>query len=193
MSTSTEALIKKLYHKYRHTTDIDAKGLFFSPKCIQICKPIPSYAATTREQIVQYLKDAEKGDVPAVSDDSATPSQGDVNPTKQKPRGNYTIRPLLPNEHTFTDPSAINLTSSQLHQQSNDEAWIGMRVDLWGMAAGDGDLLVKVQYWWREEDVVKGEELEGDVAGKGWRQCAHDIMYLGPRDGSEGAVGEVLE
>jgi hypothetical protein len=193
MPAPTEILIQKLYHNYQHAADIDAKGLFFSPTCIQICKPMPSFAATTREQIVQYLKDAEKGNVPSVSDDSLTPSQGGADPTKRKPRGNYTIRPLVASEHTFTDPSLINLTPSQLLQQSKEEAWIGMRVDLWGMDVEEEGLLVKVQYWWREEDVAEGEELEGDVAGRGWRQCAHDIIYLGPRDGSEGSEGETVK
>lgn len=47
-----------------------------------------------------------------------------------------------------------------------------MRVDLW-----DSDpkaLLVKVQYWWR-------------VEGGEWLQILHDILYIGPRDGTEGS------
>jgi hypothetical protein len=34
--------------------------------------------------------------------------------------------------------------------------------------------------------VRDGEELDGDVAGRGWRQCGHHIVYLGKKDGTEG-------
>jgi hypothetical protein len=179
MPVPTQTLLQTLYHAYRHTPDIDAKGLFFSPTCIQICDPIPSYAATTRAQIVQYLKDAEKGNVPA-------PASSSEQPKKMTARGNYTIRPLRPDEHVFSDVSAINLTHAQLLQRSQDEGWVGMRVDLWGMDQEEGGMLVKVRYWWREEEVRDGEELDGDVAGRGWRQCGHHIVYLGKKDGTEG-------
>jgi hypothetical protein len=206
MLTPTEALIKKLYHNYRHTADSDQQGLFFSPTCIQLCRPIPSYAATTREQIVQYAKDAAKGNVPATSDKITTGIKeedtenvviSDNLTKKQKEsRGTYTFRPLLPHEHKFGDESAtsaINFTPSQLLQKSKDEGWVGMRVDIWDMDVEEDGLLVKVQYWWREEAVRPGEEMEGDVGGRGWRQCLHDIMYIGARDGTEGAEGEVLK
>jgi hypothetical protein len=204
MSSSTETLIQQLYRSYRHTSDIDQKGLFFSPTCMQICRPIPTFAAKTREQIVQYLKDAEKGKIP-VEDISEGQSIDTIEEarngnsltnSKSKPRSFYTIRILLPSELEFSTPevtSAIHLTPSQLHQQADAEEWVGMRVDLWDEGDMNEGLLVKVQYWWRNEEVIAGEEMVDDVEGKGWRHCLHDIMYLGPRDGTEGKEGEVLE
>jgi hypothetical protein len=171
---------------------------------MQICRPIPTFAATTREQIVQYLKDAEKGKIP-VEDTSEGQSivtteeaRDGTSATKSntKPRSFYTIRPLLPSEFEFSTPdvtSAIHLTPSQLHRQAVAEAWIGMRVDLWDEGNVNKDLLVKVQYWWRKEEVAAEQEIEGDSEGKGWRQCLHDIMYLGPKDGTEGKEGESRE
>jgi hypothetical protein len=191
MLTPTQTLLQQLYHAYRHTIDIDAKGVFFSPTCIQICQPIPSYAATSRAQIVQYLKDAEKGNVPASTSVSTTspPEQA----KKLIGRGHYTIRPLHPDEHVFSSASAINLTHEQLLQKSKKEGWVGMRVDLWGMDQDEGGMLVKVRYWWREEHVAAGEDMDWDVGGRGWRQCGHDIIYLGERDGTEGVEGGILE
>jgi hypothetical protein len=226
MLSPSEALIKQLYHSYRHTSDIDRKGLFFSPTCMQICQPIPSYAATSRTGIVKYLKDAQVGDVPVA--DAAPPSkiptamsEEDENVVARKPlataqteikkdephktgdnekpksRDVYTIRPLHTAEHEFsvnTITAPVGLTPAQLLQKSKDEAWIGMRVDLWTDGAPDEGLLVKVQYWWRKEAIKSGEKIEGDEGEKGWMQCLHDIMYLGPKDGSEGEEGlEVME
>ncbi|KAF1919949.1 hypothetical protein BDU57DRAFT_593651 [Ampelomyces quisqualis] len=174
----TESLLKSLYHSYRHTSDIDAKGLYFSPTCMQICRAIPYFAATTREEIVQYLKDADHGKT-AVEVDA-------------KSKGVYTIRSLLPAEFEFSTPDVtahIKLTPAELEQQARDKKWVGMCVDLWDEGPVGEGLLVKVQYWWREEDVVLGEERKEDVGGRGWRQCLHDIMYLGVRDGSEGGEG----
>jgi hypothetical protein len=204
MSSTTETLIRQLYHSYRHTPDIDRKGRFFSPTCMQICRPIPTFAATTREQIVQYLKDAEKGKIPTEdtyegqsisSTEEAHDDTSSAN-SNSKPRSLYTIRPLLPSEFEFSSPditSPIYLTPSQLHNQAVAEAWIGMRVDLWDEGSLNKGLLVKVQYWWRREEVVASGEMEGDEKGRGWRQCLHDIIYLGPKDGTEGREGEVLE
>lgn len=199
--------IKALYHTYRHTPSPSSKGVFFSPTCLQICRPVPSYSATSRAQIVQYLRDAERGKVP-ISQHADTDMQSispERNPNKDGPvtrdTSYYTIRPLHPSEHTFGTElatSAIGLTSSALENMSQREGWVGMRVDLWDEGSEEG-LLVKVQYWWRLETVsdeggvgdkgVEGEERDGKV----WRQCLHDIVYLGPRDGTEGTEGiEIL-
>ncbi|OAL54483.1 hypothetical protein IQ07DRAFT_583774 [Pyrenochaeta sp. DS3sAY3a] len=196
--------IKHLYHTYRHTSDIDRKGLFFSKTCLQICRPTPSYAATTRNEIVQYLKDAQKGRVPVESSSSVT----DENPetlkdtiekeaTKTKGKDAYTIRPLKPSEFEFGKPehtAPVGLTVGELEELARREEWIGMRVDLWQERGQDNSLLVKVQYWWRREKVPEDEQFEGESDGFGWRQCLHDIMYLGPKDGTEGEEGlEVRE
>ena len=199
--------IKALYYTYRHTPSPFSKGLFFSPTCLQICRPVPSYSATSRAQIVQYLRDAERGKVP-ISQDADTDMQSispEGNPNKDGlvtgDASYYTIRLLHPSEHTFGTElatSAIGLTPSALENMSQSEGWVGMRVDLWDEGSEEG-LLVKVQYWWRLETVsdegiagnegIAGEERDGKV----WRQCLHDIMYLGPRDGTEGTEGtEIL-
>jgi hypothetical protein len=185
-----EQHIKTLYNTYRHTTSPSSKGHFFSPTCLQICRPDPSYAATTRAQIVQYLQDAERGKVPLKQN---ADSDNQPRPRKENPvagdTARYTIRSLVASEHTFGDgaaTAAIGLTPAKLQAKAEAEGWIGMRVDLWDEGVEEG-LLVKVQYWWRLE--AEGNEEDGKV----WRQCLHDIMYLGPRDGTEGAGGlEIL-
>ncbi|KAF2866281.1 hypothetical protein BDV95DRAFT_584447 [Massariosphaeria phaeospora] len=203
-SDGTVSQLKSLYHAYRHTEDLDRKGVYFSPSCMQVCRPTPSYAATTREQIVQYLRDAQQGIVPvekpptSVSDQvSGSETESQKNSHKSA-RNVYTIRVLDPSERTFADDSIVahaGMTSQGLHLKSDKEKWVGMRVDLWDEHGPMESLLVKVQYWWRYELVKSGEEVEGDINGHGWRQCMHDIMYLGPKDGTEGKQEglEVLE
>ena len=118
---------------------------------------------------------------------------GDDHKPKSPSHNFYTIRPLSSPEATdFSTPTVTShtgITPLQLLQKSLDEGWIGMRVDLC-----EGDLLVKVQYWWRWERIAAGEEMESDVGGMGWRQCLHDIVYLGARDGKEwGGEVEIRE
>jgi hypothetical protein len=178
-SPETIAHVKQAYHLYRNTLDTDRQGLFFSPSCMQICRPIASYAATSREQIVQYVKGA-----------SST--------AKGKGKGVYTIRPLQPSEIEFSTneiTAPINFTAEQLRQKAVQESWVGMRVDLWEEGGEEDGLLVKVQYWWRFEEVPEHERIMmGEEQAMGWRQCLHDIMHLGPKDGTEGEDGlEVLE
>ncbi|KAJ4378506.1 hypothetical protein N0V86_006212 [Didymella sp. IMI 355093] len=196
-SQDIETHLKALYHAYRQTSDIDAKGLFFSQNCLQTCRPNPSYAATSRSQIVQYLKDAQQGRVPLEhSVDSEKQTSAPTEKSLDGDTGRYTIRWLLASEHEFGDGAAteaIGLTPSELEAKAEAEGWVGLRVDLWDEGTGDG-LLVKVQYWWRAE-IVADEGVEaGAGGGMKWRQCLHDIMYLGPRDGTEGGEGvEVLK
>ncbi|EFQ86930.1 hypothetical protein CFE70_008133 [Pyrenophora teres f. teres 0-1] len=109
--------------------------------------------------------------------------------TMIKNKSLYTIRPLSPSEFEFgTDEMtrAIGLTIPQLKQKAVSEEWVGMRVDLWDEGT-KSDLLVKVQYWWRFEEVSDGERVMDEKQSMGWRQCLHDIIYLGPKDGSQGA------
>ncbi|KAH4197144.1 hypothetical protein HBI25_082820 [Parastagonospora nodorum] len=173
----TEAHIKLLFHTYRSRPDPTYSGLFFSPTCMQICRPIPTFAATTREMIVWYQKDADDG-VLSFGDDTTPTKEG----SKEISKLLYSIHPIPPLSVTFgTQEScaAINKTPEQLATQAKEEGWVGMHVDLWDKS--EEGLLIKVQYWWREE--------HGD-GGKVWRQCLHDILYLGLKDGSEG-YGEV--
>ncbi|KAH6879610.1 hypothetical protein BKA70DRAFT_1207384 [Coprinopsis sp. MPI-PUGE-AT-0042] len=189
--TPAHSLIQTLYHSYRHSP-ISTQGIYFSPTCLQICRPIPSYAATTRAQIVQYLKEAAAAKVKDAAGETSNAETNEI-------QGVYTIRPLQPDEALdFSTPevtSSIHLTPDELRAKAKNEGWVGMRVDLWDHGAPvEGSMLVKVQYWWRWEDAASEEKLEGDVDGKGWRQCLHDIMYIGPKDGSEGEEGlEVMD
>ncbi|KAI8312282.1 monocarboxylate permease-like protein [Colletotrichum sp. SAR11_59] len=170
--------LKELYASYRHTKNIDAKGAFFSPSCYQICRPKPSFAARDRETIVRYLHETAPKRSSLSDEDTGTLNS----------KGYYTIRPLTDAEHEFgTDehvfPAGFS-SAEDVKAKARSEGWVGMRVDLWDepVVAIDKDdsLMVKVQYWWRKE--------EG-----GWLQIFHDIKYLGSKDGSQGAGGEILE
>jgi hypothetical protein len=197
-TTDTVAYIKHCYHLYRHTENIDRKGLFLSPKCMQICRPTPSYAATSRDGIVQYLRDAQQGKIPG-SSSNGTSNFSDSFETESQPtkpvegRSVYTIRPLQCSEFDFGSDdiiAPIDLTVEQLKSKAVHEKWIGMRVNMWD--EGGGDLLVKVQYWWRLEGNAKREQ-GGDLPVTSWRQCLHDIMFLGPKNGTENEEGlEIL-
>ncbi|KAK3334055.1 hypothetical protein B0T19DRAFT_459600 [Cercophora scortea] len=169
--------LKALYSAYRGTTDIDAKGAFFSPECLQICQPQPAYAATNRQTIVKYLHEA------ASTGKNLATGSGQIKTDKESRKG-ATIRPLTADEFEFaTDDvtAPAGFTSSALKRKAELEGWVGMRVDMWDddEAVGNGGLLVKVQYWWRKE----GEE---------WVQILHDIMHMGPLEGTEGREGELL-
>ena len=189
------ASIKHSYHAYRHTGDIDRKGSFFSPDCMQICRPTPSYAATNRDEIVQYLRDAQQGKIPidapassstCISGRSDCYATGSRATTRAKERSVYTIRPLRPGEFGFGSDditAPVGLTVEQMKSRAIQEGWVGMRVNLWD--EGREGLLVKVQYWWRLRETANNKRLAGDHSGTDWDQCLHDIMFLGPKDGTE--------
>lgn len=169
--------LKDIYSSYRHTADIDAKGAFFSLSCYQICRPQPSFAAQNRETIVRYLHEHAPKNKDAMSEAIEKP----------KKKGFYTIRPLTEAEFEFgTNEHVIPAgfaSPEEVKAKAKSEGWVGMRVDLWDEGESSSDeegLLVKVQYWWRKE-------------GEIWMQVFHDIMYMGPRDGTQGIGGEVLE
>lgn len=204
-TADTVAHIKHCYHAYRHTEDIDRKGFFFSPDCMQICRPAPSYAATSRDGIVQYLRDAQQGKIPVDILGSSPTHISDVSDhyeTESRPkksvqgRSVYIIRPLQPCEFEFGSDdivAPIGLTVEQLKLKAVQEKWVCMRVSLWN-EGGEGSLLVKVQYWWRLEEIANHDQMMGDPPGTGWKQCLHDIMFLGPKNGTENDEGlEILE
>ncbi|KAL7917868.1 hypothetical protein ACQKWADRAFT_305663 [Trichoderma austrokoningii] len=171
--------LKQLYSAYRHTSDISSKGGFFSSTCLQICRPRTAFAATDRETIVQYLREAS-------DHGPSTPPSTTEAMNKQPKKSYYTIRPLREDEFEFGTDDHVKpagfASADDLKQKAKTEGWIGMRVDLWDEESEDGSegILVKVQYWWRKQE-------------QGWIQICHDIMYLGPRDGTEGSQGELLE
>ncbi|EEY17196.1 predicted protein [Verticillium alfalfae VaMs.102] len=183
------AVLSREYADYRHAPDIEARAAFLSPHCRQICRPHPSYGASDRRAILEFLYEAS-GERPY--DKTPTPiqqvlqSQADVPPGA---KAYYTIRPLKQGELSFGnvpgDPVRGFMDSETMMDMAVDRKWVGMRVDMWtdGGAGKGGEklgLLVKVQYWWTKEHDK-------------WAQIAHDIMYLGSRDGSEGVNGEILQ
>jgi hypothetical protein len=198
--------LKQIYHEYRHLKYIPAKGAFFSPKCMQVCRPIPDYAATKRETILLYLvqaagfKDLADYELAQSSAGAAQPSATDK-PAKEDAEESaevqveglkhevYSIRPLKPNEATeiLTEDvvSPLGMTPLELEELKKRERWVGMRVELWDASEGEKPgRLIRVNYWWREEE-VDGE--------RRWLQCFHDIISIGDRDGTEGLEGDVLE
>lgn len=106
----------------------------------------------------------------------------------------YTIRPLRDDEAEFGADDVVRpagfASAAEAERLAQVQGWVGMRVDLWDDDGGPGGeeeeeaggIMVKVQYWWRRE---------GDDGQ--WLQILHDIMYLGPRDGTEGSEGEIIE
>lgn len=184
--------LKQLYTAYRHTTDNDAKGLFFAVDCHQICRPMPSYAAQDRATIVRYLNESS-----GLSIDGAGVAEDEKKKTK---KSFATIRPLLPEEFEFGTDEQVQpagfATAEALKKHALNQNWVGMRVDLWdeedekdGEKTAGGQpqgTLVKVQYWW-------GKEKREDGADHDWMQVLHDIMYIGPLDGTQGKEGEFIE
>ncbi len=180
------AHLKQLYHSYRHTADIDARGLFFSPNCMQVCRPEPSWAAKDRATIIHYVRETAQ-DREAIFRYLLQDAPPPPETSNAQKKNYYTIRPLTELEFEFgTDEmiSPIGLTPTQLRLKAQDEGWVGMRVDMWEADSEEDrtkeGLAVKVQYWWRKE-------------GQEWFQILHDIHYLAIRDGTEGVDGQVLE
>lgn len=192
------AHLKQLYAEYRHTAEVEAKAQFFSPDCRQICRPMPAFAATNRDTIMKYLRETSGKGKEKIQRYAGDPGKTAVTPgpddeilaSASTPKKSfYTIRPLTDGEMEFGSDEIVVAagfnSASALKLQAEREGWVGMRVDLWDDEGTDrgGEtlgMLVKVQYWWREE------------LGS-WSQILHDIMYLGSRDGTEGNQGEILE
>jgi hypothetical protein len=178
--------LKHLYTAYYHTADNDAKGRFFAVDCRQICRPTPSYAAQDGATIVQYLKQASGLNV-----DGASATEEKKKTTKSS---FATIRQLRPDEFEFGTDKQVQpagfATADELKKHAAENGWVGMRVDLWDeeeQKTADGQTrgtLVKVQYWW-------GKQNDGEDKGD-WLQVFHDIMYIGPLDGTQGSDGELI-
>ncbi|KAF5661430.1 hypothetical protein FHETE_8492 [Fusarium heterosporum] len=178
----------ELYRQYRGTKSIESKADFFSPECHQICRTEPSYAAQDRDTIVRYL--LESGEVLARIYKEAGWNGDESNGNSLPPRSFYTMRPLTGSESSefgtieVLKPAGF-ISLEQVKALAKAEAWAGLRVNMWTQDDRSRGILVKVQYWWRKEP--------SDSAGE-WKQILHDIMYLGPVDGTErDAGGEFVE
>ncbi|KAF4947825.1 hypothetical protein FGADI_10104 [Fusarium gaditjirri] len=173
MYSPLEEEIFKLYREYRETKSIDDKALFFSPECRQICRTDPDYAAKDRDTILRYLR--ESGEVLQRIYQEAGWDISEMDPASV--RSFYTMRPLIPNETedfgTMRELAPAGFASlDEVRDKADAEMWEGLRVNMWTEDNKGRGILVKVQYWWRKEDDA-------------WKQILHDIMFLGPVDGTE--------
>jgi len=177
------AHLKSLFTTYHQTASIPARARFYSPQCMQICRPRPSYAARNSQTIIRYLHKAAGAGMDFSPE--FEPEQQDRE-IEEKGR-DFTFRALREGEFEFgTDEVTmhVGLTDEEMRRRAEEEGWVGARVDLLFPTAGvdvadsgegevkGGMMLVKVKYWWRKE----GEE---------WVQILHDIMYMGAPDGTE--------
>lgn len=134
----------------------------------------------------------------ATCDDFTGEKEKKSSSSSSSPSSYYTIRPLRDDEAEFGADDVVRpagfASAAEAERLAQAQGWVGMRVDLWDDDGGPGGekeeeagregggIMVKVQYWWRRE---------GDDGQ--WLQILHDIMYLGPRDGTEGSEGETIE
>ncbi|KAF4343547.1 hypothetical protein FBEOM_2456 [Fusarium beomiforme] len=179
-----EELIK-LYREYRDTKSIDSKAEFFSEECHQICRADPDYAAKDRGTILRFLR--ESGEVFARIYSEAGWDISEMDPGSVK--SFYTMRPLEGAERddfaTMRELAPAGFASlEEVRDKAKAEKWEGLRVNMWTEDSQGRGILVKVQYWWRKES-------EGKDGGE-WKQILHDIMFLGPVDGTERDGGGIL-
>ncbi|KAF9774551.1 hypothetical protein IL306_007415 [Fusarium sp. DS 682] len=183
-STLEEELFK-LYREYRDTKSIESKADFFSKECRQICRTDPEYAAKERDIILRFLR--ESGQVFARVYGEAGWDINEMDPASVK--SFYTMRPLEESEKsdfgTMRELGPAGFTSlDEVRDKAKAENWEGLRVNMWTEDSKARGILVKVQYWWRKESESKD--------GGEWKQILHDIMFLGPVDGTERDGGGIL-
>ncbi|CAK7201731.1 hypothetical protein SEUCBS139899_004443 [Sporothrix eucalyptigena] len=165
------AALHQLYRDYYHSPDIDAKAHFFAFDCKQVCRSRPDYAACDKAAIVRLMQET-----PSLS------ALTGAEPSTEKPKSFATIRALSPSECSFADNDATvqaaGFTSAAaLHEYATRNNWVGLRVDLWDEDDKKEGSLLKVHYWWAFR------------FGQ-WVQVLHDILYIGPLDGSQGEGGQ---
>ncbi|RGP77158.1 heat shock 70 kda 12b [Fusarium longipes] len=181
--------LRDLYRQYRQTKDINSKAAFFSPHCHQVCRTDPSYAAEDRETIIKYL--LESGPVIEEIYRREGWLEDQTRISTDPPRSFYSMRPLTNTETsdfgTIKELAPAGFKSvDEVKEKAKVEKWEGLRVNMWTEDGADRGILVKVHYWWRMET----SQSEDGV----WKQILHDILYLGPRDGTEKDVGgEIIE
>lgn len=177
-------VLRDLYRDYRQTQDIDDKKPFFSQECRQMCRTDPSYAARDADTIIRYLHEAG----PLVSRilQEVKWQDGESPVDLATSRSFYSTRPLSDDElgefGTAAELSPAGFSSAEeIRNKADTEKWAGLKVNMWTDDGRGRGLLVKVKYWWRREPVSSSDGA--------WKQILHDILYLGPTDGSEGGGG----
>ncbi|KPM44564.1 hypothetical protein AK830_g2036 [Neonectria ditissima] len=173
------------YAEYRQTQDLEQKGLFYTPDCHQICRPDPSYAARDRATIVRYLGESGPLVTRILRDAGHLAADEEIGSAPRT--GYYTVLPLTDDEaqdfgtEKYVRPAGF-ASVAEVQSRAKAENWAGIKVDMWDDDGRDRGLLVRAKYWWKRDE----------VAGE-WRQVLHDILYLGVRDGTEGAGGGVVK
>ena len=169
---STSTHLTALYRSYFNAPLPSDKATFYSTSCMQICRPDPSFAAKNADGIVAYLEAERTRSKP--KDDPFKGRQAEPELQVHCNRCSYTIRPLTSDEMEFGSDEVClpaGFTAEQMRVKAQREAWRGMRVDL---VLGDGTgRVVEVRYWWRLEARDEGKDE--------WKQCLHDILYIGPQ------------
>ncbi|KAH6886277.1 hypothetical protein B0T10DRAFT_490931 [Thelonectria olida] len=178
--------LREIHHQYRQTPDPEGKKFFYSTECRQICRQDPSYAARERDTIARYLKESGAL-VNRVLRDAGLID--DASGTLQVKASCYTVRPLTESESDEFGTTEVVAPAGfssveDIQAKARSDKWKGLRVNMWTDDGFGKGLLVKVKYWWRLE--------EAEVGGEVWRQILHDILYLGPRDGTEESEGGIL-
>ncbi|KAI5458842.1 hypothetical protein BGZ63DRAFT_392150 [Mariannaea sp. PMI_226] len=181
--------MRDIYHQYRLTPDPKDKQSFYSTECRQICRQDPSYAARESETIVRYLRESGQLINRILRESGLINTDTESLPVKTSC---YTVRPLAKSETEEFGSSAVVAPAGyssveELRLKAKSEKWVGLRVNMWTDDGFGKGLLVKVKYWWRLEGAG------GDGSDDGvWKQILHDILYLGPRNGTEESEGGIL-
>ncbi|KAF4980218.1 hypothetical protein FZEAL_3729 [Fusarium zealandicum] len=179
----------EIYQEYRQTQALDAKAAFYSSQCRQICRQDPTYAARDPATIVRYLRESGKvinrifREAGWIDDESGT------GPATQS--SYYSVRLFTESEaNEFGTADVVipaGFTSVQeLKTRAKEDDWQGLMINMWTDDGHGRGLLVKVKYWWHLDQRI------GDDDDGVWKQVLHDILYLGPRDGTDEREGGAL-
>ncbi|KAK6541854.1 hypothetical protein TWF694_007632 [Orbilia ellipsospora] len=185
--------LREEYAAYRASqttlfTDPAKTAIFFSPTCAQICRQMPNYTADNRDIIIKYLQESRQ-EKPAEDAGGSKPSEEEASKDEKAGSG-WKMREL-----TATERENV---PEEFRDRIVPEKWEGRRVVMWDPKGagkgitnlvGEGRRVVVVNYWWRMEKVPEdGDDEDGE--GR-WRQCLHDILYIGAEgEWPEGMVNE---
>ncbi|KAK0613530.1 hypothetical protein B0T14DRAFT_414427, partial [Immersiella caudata] len=166
------AHIQSLFQSYHQTASIPDRARFYSPQCMQTCRPQSSYSARDSETIVRYLHEADTNNM------NFNPGSGSEPTSTLESKGGeepgFTFRGITDEEFDFGGDEItkwVGLTELEMKEKALMEEWVGTRVDLRFpvVDSGNGEegmMVVKVRYWWRRE-------------GEKWVQILHDILDMG--------------
>ncbi|EPS43106.1 hypothetical protein H072_2852 [Dactylellina haptotyla CBS 200.50] len=183
--------LREEYAAYRASqttlfTDPAKTAVYFSPTCAQVCRQLPNYTADNRDTIIRYLQESRQEKPTA--DAGGSELSEEAGSKDAKPGSGWNMRELAATERENV--------SEEFRDRVEREGWEGRRVVMWDPkgagkgitdVAGGGRRVVVVNYWWRKERVPE----DGDDEEGRWRQCLHDILYIGAEgEWPEGMVKE---